>query len=168
MSKSQSAKEFKEPANPIDFIEEIIGLEEWPYQRLGPDDIAFEIPGRWGEYRLQFVWQDDLSVLQLYCLLDLRAEPKAEKQLFELLTLINQKLALGHFEVCPEEASPMFRYATIATHLKYFSVDLIEELVDIAVSECERFYPAFQFVLWGGKTAKEAVSVAMLDTQGEA
>jgi hypothetical protein len=48
------------------------------------------------------------------------------------------------------------------------SVEQVEDLVDIALSECERFYPAFQFVIWGGKTASEAVSAAILDTVGEA
>jgi hypothetical protein len=40
--------------------------------------------------------------------------------------------------------------------------------MEIAVSECDRFYPAFQFVIWGGKSAAEAIGAAMLDTVGEA
>ncbi|MGH6959444.1 MAG: YbjN domain-containing protein, partial [Dongiaceae bacterium] len=35
-------------------------------------------------------------------------------------------------------------------------------------SECERFFPAFQFVLWGGKSPEEALAAAMLETVGEA
>ena len=37
-----------------------------------------------------------------------------------------------------------------------------------AIDECERFYPVFQVVLWGGKTPKEALAAAMTETQGEA
>ena len=33
---------------------------------------------------------------------------------------------------------------------------------------CERYYPAFQFVVWAGKSASEAMSAAMFDTEGEA
>jgi hypothetical protein len=40
--------------------------------------------------------------------------------------------------------------------------------VDIAVAECERYYPAFQFVVWGGKNAPDAIATALLDTMGEA
>ena len=40
--------------------------------------------------------------------------------------------------------------------------------MEIALTECERFYPAFQFVIWGGKSASEAVSAAILDTIAEA
>ena len=32
----------------------------------------------------------------------------------------------------------------------------------------ERFYPVFQFVLWGGKSPGEAISAALIDTHGEA
>ena len=41
-------------------------------------------------------------------------------------------------------------------------------MVDIAISECERFFPAFQFVLWGGKPPAEALQAAMLECVGEA
>ena len=37
-----------------------------------------------------------------------------------------------------------------------------------AIHACERYYPAFQFVVWAGKTASEAMSAAMFDTEGEA
>jgi hypothetical protein len=47
-------------------------------------------------------------------------------------------------------------------------VEQIEDLVDISVSECERFYPAFQLVIWGGKSAEEAIAAAMIDPIGEA
>ena len=37
-----------------------------------------------------------------------------------------------------------------------------------AIHACERYYPAFQFVVWAGKSASEAMSAAMFDTEGEA
>ena len=38
----------------------------------------------------------------------------------------------------------------------------LEDLMDIALTECERFFPAFQFVLWGGKAPADALAAAML------
>ena len=35
----------------------------------------------------------------------------------------------------------------------------LEDLLDIAMTECNRFYPAFQSVLWGGNTVEEALDV---------
>jgi hypothetical protein len=48
------------------------------------------------------------------------------------------------------------------------SVEQIEDLVEISLSECERFFPAFQLVVWGGKSAEEAIAAAMIDPIGEA
>ena len=48
------------------------------------------------------------------------------------------------------------------------SVEQLEDLVDVSVSESDRYYPAFQFVIWGGKTATEALNAALIDVAGEA
>ncbi|RDJ93014.1 hypothetical protein B4Q13_24860 [Lacticaseibacillus rhamnosus] len=37
-----------------------------------------------------------------------------------------------------------------------------------AIHACERYFPAFQFVVWAGKSATEAMDAAMFDTDGEA
>ena len=67
--------------------------------------------------------------------------------------MANEKLWLGHFDLWSDEGLPVFRHAVLFRDGTGASGELIEDLVDIAVSECERFYPAFQFVIWGGKSA---------------
>ncbi len=37
-----------------------------------------------------------------------------------------------------------------------------------AVDACERYYQAFQFVLWAGKPAREALDAVLFETEGEA
>jgi hypothetical protein len=41
-------------------------------------------------------------------------------------------------------------------------------MVEIALTESERFYPSFQYVIWGGKTPDQAMTMAMLDPVGRA
>ena len=48
------------------------------------------------------------------------------------------------------------------------SIEQLEDLVDIALLECERFYPALQFVVWAGRTPNDAIASAMMETMGEA
>jgi hypothetical protein len=48
------------------------------------------------------------------------------------------------------------------------SVEQIEDLVEIALVECDRFYPAFQYVADGGRNATQALQLSMVDTVGEA
>ena len=87
---------------------------------------------------------------------------------YELLALANEKLWLGHFDLSTEDNSPSYRHALLLRGVGAGSAEQIEDLVDIALSECERFYPAFQLVLWGGKRAGEAIAAAMIDPVGEA
>jgi hypothetical protein len=43
-----------------------------------------------------------------------------------------------------------------------------EAILSSALEACERYYQSFQFVVWGGKTASEALEGAMFDTRGHA
>ena len=52
--------------------------------------------------------------------------------------------------------------------VQQWDVAQAQALVEIAVEECDRFYPAFQFVLWGGKSPADALEAAMVDPAGEA
>ena len=37
-----------------------------------------------------------------------------------------------------------------------------------AIAACERYYQAFQFVIWAGRSAREALDAALFETAGEA
>jgi hypothetical protein len=43
-----------------------------------------------------------------------------------------------------------------------------EAVLGSALDSCERYYPAFQFVIWAGKSARESMDSAMFETSGEA
>lgn len=154
--------------NPLDVVEEIVTANEWPFERSSEDELVVEIGGRWCDYRLYFVWQPDVSAMQFSCQFDMKLQPSRRDAVSALLAEVNNRLWLGHFDVCNEENTPMFRQTTLLRGSRGATVEQLEDLVEIALSECERFYPAFQFVIWGGKSAAEAVAAAILDTHGEA
>ena len=154
--------------NPLDAVEEIILTQEWPCQRLGPEELTCEVSGRWCEYQLHFVWQENERVLQFFLLMDMRVPPKSEAQVYELLSLLNNQLSLGNFEIFPGESTPAFRHGLLLPGTRTVSDQLLVDMIEIALSTCEKFYPAFQFVIWGGKSAKEAATMALIDTHGEA
>ncbi|MFC7333389.1 YbjN domain-containing protein [Rhodocista pekingensis] len=154
--------------NPLDIIEEIVVANEWPFDRASEEEMVVEIGGRWCDYRLFFVWQTEVSAMQFSCQFDMKVPAPRRPSIHELLAEVNSKMWLGHFDVCPEEQTPMFRQTLLLRGARAASVEQLEDLVDIALSECERYYPAFQFVIWGGKSAQEAVTAAILDTVGEA
>mgnify|MGYP002381569226 CR=1 FL=1 len=41
-------------------------------------------------------------------------------------------------------------------------------MIDVAVEAADRFFPAFDFLLRGAKTPKEAIAACMFETVGEA
>lgn len=155
-------------ANPIDLAEEIVRANEWTLERSAEDELLVEVSGQFCDYRLCFVWREDMSSLHFTCVIDARVPPRRDREVHSLLAYVNERLWLGHFDVCSEEKVPMFRQTVLLRGIRCASVEQIEDLMDIALNECERFYPAFQFVLWGGKSAKDALEAAMVDTVGEA
>lgn len=154
--------------NPIDLVEEIVSANEWAHDRASEEELVVEISGRWCDYRLYFVWQEELCAMHFSCGLDMKVPKGRRTAVYELLTLANEKLWLGHFDLSSEDNSPSFRHALLLRGVGAGSAEQIEDLVDIALSECERFYPAFQLVLWGGKRPPEAIAAAMIDPVGEA
>jgi hypothetical protein len=44
----------------------------------------------------------------------------------------------------------------------------IQDMVRDAIGACERFYPAFQLVAWGGETPEKALGIAMAEAYGRA
>ncbi|MGQ0664675.1 MAG: YbjN domain-containing protein [Pseudomonadota bacterium] len=154
--------------NPLDLIEEIVNANEWPFDRTGDDELLAEVPGRWCDYRLYFAWSADMSALHFSCVLDLKIPTHRRAKVNELLALTNERLWLGHFDLSSDEGQPTFRHAVPLRGARGASVEQLEDLVDVARSECERFYPAFQYVIWGGKDPAEAVTAACLDPAGEA
>ena len=67
---------------------------------------------------------------------------------------VNARLWIGHFDLWPDDGSVVFRHAMIFPDAGV-SAAQCEALLNLAVEACEHYYPAFQFVLWGGKTARK-------------
>ena len=154
--------------NPLDILEELVVANEWPFDRSTPDELTVEATGRWCDYRMFFVWRQDVHALYFTCAFDMRIPDNRRGEITDLLAIINEKLWLGHFDLSSSGNLPMFRHTLITRGCKYLSVEQLEDLVDIALCECERFYPAFQFVIWAGHSPHDAMSMAIMDTMGEA
>ena len=115
-----------------------------------------------------FAWNDTADAVHFTCAFDMRVPNESRDNVHELLILINEKMWLGHFGIWDEEGLPMYRHALPLRGTGGPSLGQMEDVVDTAISECERFYPAFQYTIWGGKSATESIAAAMVDTVGEA
>ncbi len=155
-------------SNPLDILEQIIAANEWAFERRSDGEMAAEAPGKWCDYGLHFSWSHEISAMAFTCAFDLKVPAEARDKLYELLALANDRLWIGHFGIEAEDGVPVFRHSVLLRGSPSASAESLEDMVDIAITECERFFPAFQFVLWGGKAPAEALAASMLDCVGEA
>ncbi len=155
-------------SNPLDILEQIIAANEWAFERRSDGEMAAEAPGKWCDYGLHFSWSHEISAMAFTCAFDMKVPADQREKLYELLALANDRLWIGHFGIEVEDGVPVFRHSVLLRGSPSASAESLEDMVDIAITECERFFPAFQFVLWGGKAPAEALAASMLDCVGEA
>ena len=154
-------------SNPLDLVEQLVSANEWLFERPTDDELAVCVDGQWNKYQLWFAWREDLNVLQFTCAFDMKVAEQRYADVCMLLAHINERMWIGHFDLCADDGMLMFRQAMMLGE-NGTNPAQIEELVEIALLECERVFPAFMFLVWGGKTAKEVLAAAMLETSGEA
>jgi hypothetical protein len=154
--------------SPLDVVEHMASGNNWPFERAGEDEIALVVTGRWTNYQVSFTWMGDIEALHLACAFDMRVPEARLNEMQQLAALINEQLWIGHFDVWMQNGMVMFRHALVLAGGVSASGRQCEAVLATALDTCERYYPAFQFVLWAGKTAREAMNCAMFDTAGQA
>lgn len=155
-------------AHPLDVVEQIVAANGWTFDRLGDDEIAAEVTVTGCVYRLWFAWSPERETLHFSCAYDLRLVETRRGALFELLARVNERMWIGHFDLWSEQGLVTFRQALPLRGGAGLAPEQMLDLVEIALGECERFQPAFQYVIWGGVGPEEAMSAAIFETVGEA
>ena len=155
-------------AAPVDMLASLFEARGWPHEFVSDDEITGEVKGSWATYQIQAVWRREDHVLQLLCLPDIRMTDDKRAAMFEALALINEQLWLGHFDVWSNGGVVLYRHGLLLGDEGLLSPSQAQLAVESAIEECDRFYPVFQFILWGDKTPAEALAAAMVDAAGEA
>jgi hypothetical protein len=154
--------------NPVDVIERLAATHEWSFARDGEDEVTILVAGQWSDYQASFTWMADIEALHLGCAFECKVPEHRRSDVIELICLINEQLWVGHFDGWIADGIVMFRHALLLTGGATASDAQCEALLGIALDACERHYQAFQFVLWAGKSPREALESAMFETSGEA
>ena len=155
-------------ANPLEVVEHMAAGNNWPFERTGEDEIALVVTGRWTNYQVSFTWMKDIEALHVACAFEMKVPQARLSEVQTLIAAINEQLWIGHFDVWLHNGMIMFRHALVLAGGMEASGKQCESLLSTALETCERYFTAFQFVVWAGKTAKEALEAAMFETSGEA
>jgi hypothetical protein len=155
-------------SNPVDVIEQIAALNDWAFERAGEDEITISVSGSWADYHVSFSWMEDREAIHLACAFDLKVPELRRMEVMRLLSAVNEQLWIGHFDLWSEEGMVMYRQALLLSGGAEPNSRQVEKLLLTAVEACERYFQAFQFVIWAGKTAAEALETVLFETAGEA
>ena len=153
---------------PIEVLEQYFEARGWACERTGDGEIVASATGSWAQYELRGVWRSEDQVLQFLAFPDIKVTADKRTAIFEALSLINEQLWIGHFDIWTQTGTIMYRHALVLPEGLIASNAQCEDMLAGAIHACERYYPALQFVVWAGKTAAEAMTAAMFDTEGEA
>lgn len=154
--------------NPLDLIEDVVVSNDWSYNRTDNDTLYVEVGGEWCDYQLTLAWNPDFNLLQYTWTYNIKVSEKKYNLIYSLLNKINLNLSAGHFELWTDDGWIMYRNSLISFDYSSITPEKIDYILSSSLEECDKYYPTFQFLLWGDKTPKQAIEASLLETQGEA
>ena len=153
--------------NPVDLVEQIAHRSDWSCDRASDDELTMVVAGSWTEYHVSLNWREDLETLHIACAFEFKVPDARIMEIYRLVGQINEQLWLGHFDVWRQEGLIMYSHGlmlngTLAT------TGQCDALLKAALEACERYFQAFQYVVWAGKQSREALVSSMFETEGQA
>jgi hypothetical protein len=152
----------------LDVVEQTLLAADWACERSEEGMIHCASLTKWGEFGGMFAWRDEPASLNFSLTLDLRAPTAKYAAISDLLRRINERLWLGHFDYWNEEGVAVFRHTIPMLDRIAPDAGEIAAVLAAALDAADQFLPAFNFVVWAGKSAEEAVAAVVFETAGEA
>lgn len=153
---------------PLEMLSALFEARGWSHDVASEEEIAAEFKGSWTSYQIRAIWREEDNALQLLVMPDVTVPGDKRDDIYKALGLINEQLWLGHFDLWSSNGLLLFRHGTLLPPNGLLGVDQAQTIIDVALDECERFYPVFQFIIWGGKSPEDALAAALVETHGEA
>ncbi|MHA6264968.1 type III secretion system chaperone family protein [Arenibacterium sp. CAU 1754] len=163
-----SEQYLEDEIHPIDIVEHLAEHHDWDFDRIGDDQIAMAVEGQWRTYSITLAWSNYDETLRLVCTFEM--EPPEEKlpQLYELLNSMNDACWAGAFTYWAEQKLMVYRYGLVLSGGQVACPEQIDTMITSAVLSAERYYPAIQLLVWGDRTPKDAMQVAIAEAYGRA
>jgi hypothetical protein len=162
------AMETRPLSNPLDRVEELAEFNNWMIERQADDEVSLAVEAGWGTLQISLTWREDIEGFHLAGCFDFKVPQARREEVGRLLSLINEQLYLGHFDLWRSDGTVVFRNGLTLAGGAEATEEQCENLIAIAIESCNRYYPVFQFVVWAGKTAEQAIEASLLETMGEA
>ncbi len=150
-------------ANPLDVFERIAVAEHYEYERVNKDEIHINVPGQWTDHNISLTWNAASESVQLFLIFEGRLPGGRTDDICLLMSLINERLAAGHFDFWNKNKAMVYRNAQSLRGGAVLKTEQALDMVALALDAAERGYPACQYVIWAGKSPEDALTSALVD-----
>src|SRR5665213_645109 len=131
--------------NPLDVVERLASVNDWSFERASDDEITILVTGKWTDYQVSYTWMGDIEALHLACAFDIKVPEPRRPEVQQLLSMINEQMWVGHFDLWPQDGLVMFRHALVLSGGITASGSQCESVLSTAVEASERYFPALQY-----------------------
>lgn len=155
--------------DPMEMVESCLAVAGWEFQR-DEDGTTIQCLAdtRWGEMGGMFASRREPPALHFSITLDVKPTQARRAQIAELVMMANERLWLGHFDYWADEGVIIYRHALPMLDRIEPEAGEVRAVLAAGLDAVNMFVPAFNFVIWAGKTPAEAMEAAMFETAGEA
>src|SRR5215475_12123041 len=99
--------------NPLDVVERVASTNGWSFERAGEDEITILVAGKWTDYQVSYTWMYDIEALHLACAFELKVPDHIRSEVQQLVSLINEQMWVGHFDLWIKDGLVMYRHALV-------------------------------------------------------
>lgn len=154
--------------DPLELVEDVLEEAGWPAERDEEGTIQVVAETRWGDMGALFAYRPEPAAVHYSVTLDVKPQEAKRAAIAELVMLANERLWLGHFDFWADDGVIIFRYTFPMEGRDELTEGEIRSVMIASVSAVDRFMPAFNFLVWAGKSPRDAIDAVMFETHGEA
>ncbi|MCC7305818.1 MAG: YbjN domain-containing protein [Alphaproteobacteria bacterium] len=153
-------------ANPIDSVEEVLSSHNWVFNRMNDDELMVQVSGKACEYKLFFIWQEDIGVIQFGCQYEMPVSEDNFDRAARAVLQVNENLGFGHFDLPAESKIPCFRYTSFLQPSSESNFGQIKSMVRMSLALCERYQHLFHILSLSEKPCGNTMELALMETVG--
>ena len=128
--------------------------------------MGIKFNGSWSKYEIAIVWNETNKIINLSACYDFKKKTKITKEIYSLISSINEKIDLGYFHYCSQHKTIFFKYQVSTKGLNYMTLEQIENFLSVVVKEFDRFFPIFLVSSSRKNDEKLILRNSLLDTSG--
>ena len=140
----------------------------WSVKRVDANNAILRASGVWKTYDLAVSRIPHREAVLIVCAFELRQSRDRTDAVLETMRRHNDRLLFGHFSLSVEAGVVSFRYALPASDEGEGLDSTLDRMLDLAVRECDRFYPALRLSASANLEPSRALASAMMDPVGRA